>query len=60
VVDAAGVIDYLREEDAMVQQVTFHIDALDKDLAVLVWRTFPAHSARELEAGSSEAGQITA
>jgi class 3 adenylate cyclase len=59
VVDAAGVIDYLREEDALVQQVSFHIEALDKDLAVLVWRTFPARSVHELEAGP-EAGQITA
>jgi class 3 adenylate cyclase len=62
VVDAAGVLDYLREEDAMVKQVVFHIEALDKNLAVLVWRMFPAHSAvHELEAGSgSDAGQITA
>lgn len=59
VVDAAGVLDFLRAKDALVQQVTFRIDALDKDLAVLVWRTFPLRSARELEAGS-EAGQITA
>jgi class 3 adenylate cyclase len=59
VVDAAGVIDYLRAQDALVQQVTFRIDALDKDLAVLVWRTFPLRSAHELQAGP-EAGQITA
>ena len=59
VVDAAGVLDYLRAEDAMVQQVTFRIEALDKDLAVLVWRTFPTRSVHELEAGP-ETGQITA
>jgi class 3 adenylate cyclase len=59
VVDAAGVLDYLREEDAMVRQVAFHIEALDKNLAVLVWRTFPARSVHELESGP-EAGLSTA
>lgn len=59
VVDAAGVLDYLREEDALVKQVAFHIEALDKNLAVLVWRTFPTRSVHELESGP-EAGQITA
>jgi class 3 adenylate cyclase len=52
VVDAAGVLDYLRREHALVEQVSYHIDALDKDLAVLVWHTFPgrqAVSAREIE-----------
>lgn len=52
VVDATGVLDYLRREHALVEQVSYHIDALDKDLAVLVWHTFPgrqAGAAREVE-----------
>jgi class 3 adenylate cyclase len=52
VVDASGVLDYLRREHALVEQVSYHIDALDKDLAVLVWHTFPGRQparAREIE-----------
>jgi class 3 adenylate cyclase len=45
VIDAPGVLDYLRGEDAQVKQVSFRIEALDKNLAVLVWRTFPAQAA---------------
>jgi class 3 adenylate cyclase len=59
VVDAPGVLELLREREALVQYVTFRIEALDKNLSVLVWRTFPLHSKREREAGP-EPGQITA
>jgi class 3 adenylate cyclase len=59
VVDAPGVLEFLREKDALVQYVTFRIEALDKDLSVLVWRTFPLRTTRERETGP-EPGQITA
>lgn len=52
VIDAPGVLDYLRREHALVEQVSYRIDALDKDLAVLVWHTFrgrQAVAAREIE-----------
>lgn len=52
VVDATGVLDYLRREHALVEQVSYRIDALEKDLAVLVWHTFPGRqkvTAREIE-----------
>jgi class 3 adenylate cyclase len=51
VVDAAGVLDYLRQQEALVQYVTMRIDALDKDLSVLVWRTFPLRTTQARVAG---------